>query len=208
MLFRSFQSGPKEKWGSLLGASRPGVEVYLVQSTSSGGLKDSALSSKSMPEPDSGRTGLNPIEPQKKTHQAHKPAPDMAGIEFTGVNGVLQPLPHLATQSARQSGFLGLPVPSGQVEGFVNLEMEWAMRRQAALRVISAQADFLRLNFNFPESASCAVGLERTICSSNKNGLAEMLSTLYQETHAIDPSLPTMIWNTSGYGSWFYELVN
>jgi hypothetical protein len=203
----SHQSKSKTTWGSVLGASRPGLEVYLLQTSRDGMLEKDTPSMMAVSAKDQTTTQAPLLKEQTvQTPQKSAGSEEVRGIQYTGVNGVLQPLPHIATSSARQSGFLGLPLPSGDVQGVVSVEMEWAMRRQAALSMIGTQTQFMRQAFpSYPE-VRCVVGLEHTSCHPEGQGLAEMLSALYLEAHRMDPSLPPMVWENQGHGAWVYAL--
>ncbi len=188
-----------------MGVARPGLEVYLVQSSSTGTTQNGVPALKSPTSGDVERTAAGSYFIARNTDTSPTPSKEAVGTQYTAVNGVLQPLPNLATSSARSTGFLGQPLPAGDVHGVVSQEMEWAIRRQVALRMISTQTEFLRQAFPSLTAVRCLVGLDQTICQPSGQGVAEMLSALYMEAHHMDPSLPAMVWESQAHGAWSYE---
>lgn len=203
-LSTAFKPKPVELLGSLMGSPRKGLEVYIAQASSLGqadtadkasainnGLEANIISSKG--------------QDAALQNEEVKPASTIQGINFTNSNGFIQPLPSTDQISGRQSGFLGPSTPAGTPEGAIPLSVEWAMRRQSALRTIGMQMDFMRQAFVIEEGATCVVGLNQASCNPPNPGLMGFLSSRYNEMRHLDPSLPAMQWRSHGYGQWSFE---
>ena len=190
-----------------MGSPRKGIQVYMTQASSAGQANT----------PDKSQTANQGVEPniissKSKGETAQggdmKPAPNIQGTNDSGANGVMQPLPRTDQVSGRQSGFLGPSTPAGTPEGSIPLSVEWAMRRQSALRTIGMQMDFMRQAFVMEEGSTCLVGLNQASCNPPNPGLMGFLSSRYNEMHLLDPSLPAMQWRSHGYGQWSFEFQN
>jgi hypothetical protein len=190
-----------------MGSPRKGLQVYMTQASSAGQANT----------PDKSPTANQGVEPniissKSKDETAQggdmKPAPNIQGTNDSGANGVMQPLPRTDQVSGRQSGFLGPSTPAGTPEGSIPLSVEWAMRRQSALRTIGMQMDFMRQAFVMEEGSTCLVGLNQASCNPPNPGLMGFLSSRYNEMHLLDPSLPAMQWRSHGYGQWSFEFQN
>lgn len=187
-----------------MGSPRKGLEVYIAQASSLGQAhtsdKSSAINNGQEANIISSKGQVAALQ-----NAEVKPAPAIQGINFSNSNGVIQPLPSTDQISGRQSGFLGPSTPTGSPEGAIPFSVEWAMRRQSALRTIGMQMDFMRQAFVMEEGASCLVGLNQASCNPPNPGLMGFLSSRYNEMRLLDPSLPAMQWRSHGYGQWSFE---
>lgn len=192
--------------GSLLGAKKPGAEIYLQYARVAGAHGQEGAVLKQKPIVFAGGefpSALSSMENQSLDNGDAPSTEPGATKNQAGWNDIAAPSIY---QTGRQSGFLGPPSPSGDPLGKLPPQFDWAMRRQSFQAMLSAQIDFMRLVFPLEQGIDCLVDSFSGSCNYPDQRIIGFLSARFTELRLIDPSVKSMKFVSHGEGYWTYEI--